>query len=101
MPTPITYPNSGLVIKTSKRNPSSVLAAVKAVNATAHRAAITLMGGVSVVAAAIWSAISMLSAASCTIMAVMMKMMTMMMVMQAMQMKSAQDAVHAVLVKLT
>jgi len=101
MPAPIPYPNSGSVIKTSKRNPSSVLAAVNAVNVTAHRTAIALMGGVSVVASAIWSAISMLAAASCTIMAVMMKMMTLMMVMQAMQMKAAQDAVHAVLTKLT
>jgi len=101
VPVPISYPKSGSVIKTSKRNPASVMAAVNAVNATAHAAGIAMLGGVTVVAAAISTAIAALAGASCTISGVMMKMMQAMMMMQKMQMTAAQNAVYAVLVKLT
>lgn len=101
MPAPFPYPKSGSVIKTSMRNHGSVLAAVKAVNATSHQAAITLLGGANAVANAIWPAISALPGVVCTILAVMTQMMTMMMIMQSMLMKPVQDAVYAILVKLT
>jgi len=101
MPAPIAYPNSGAVIKTSKRNPTSVMAAVNAVNATAHKAAITLMGGVNTVAAAIMAAISALAGALCTIAGVMAKVMQAMMMMQTMMWAKYDDAVYAVLLKLT
>lgn len=100
------FPKSGSVIKPSKRNLPSVLAAVNQVNMTAHKAAIAILGGVNAVATVIWAAISVLAAASCTIMAVMMQMMQsmqmmqMMMMMQMMEHYQQQAAVYAVLTKL-
>ncbi len=94
------FPKSGSVIKPSKRNLSSVLAAVNQVNMTAHKTAIAIFGGVNAVAAAIWAAISALSAASCTIMAVMMQMMQSMMTMQKQLFERYDEAFYAILVKL-
>lgn len=101
MPVPFPYPKSGAIIKTPMRNHEPVLTAVKAVNASSHQAALTVLGGVNAVATVIGSAISALPGVVWTIRAVMTQIMSMMMIMQSMAMKSVQDAVYAILVKLT
>jgi hypothetical protein len=98
VPAVASYPKSNALIKTSKRNPQSVLAAVNAVNQTAHKTAIVLMGGVAAVSAAIYGAIIAISASACTIMAVMSNLFLHMM--QWMQLMTQQDAIYAILVKL-
>jgi len=105
MPNIISYPQSGAVIKTSKRNPASVMAAVNTVNATAHSAAVALVGGVNMVAAAISAAIAALPGALCTIYGVLSNFMQ---VLNKMRMGTvnnmfavpSQNAVYAVLLKL-
>ncbi|MBL8215548.1 MAG: hypothetical protein JNK87_32810 [Bryobacterales bacterium] len=101
MPSVPTYPKSHAVIKASKRNYNAVLAAVQAVNQT-KAAVIATMGGILVVAGAIWSAISSLVGQTCTIFSVMMKMMQMMQmeIMQAGTTVMQTDAIYAVMVKL-
>lgn len=96
MPSTPVYPKSNAVIKASKRNYNAVLAAVQAVNQN-KSAVIATMGGVIVVAGAIWSALCSLVGHLCTIAAVMIHIKTATL---GQVMAKYDDVFYAILVKM-